>query len=56
MKPTNLPSKVGNFQHLPRFCSILEGSLMQIFVFPQPMRRQEQGGLFGAGTFQPHGG
>ena len=32
-KTCNLPSKIGNFQRLPYFCSICEARWIQIFVF-----------------------
>ena len=40
IKTHNLPSKIGNFQHLPCFRSTHEAPWMQIFVFLQPMRHQ----------------
>ena len=40
MKIHNFLSKIGDFQHIPRFHSIREASWMQIFGFLQPMWRQ----------------
>ena len=36
-KTSNSPSKIGNFRHLPPFCSIHEALQIQIFVFLQSM-------------------
>ena len=55
-KTRNFPSKIGNFQHLPRFRSFREALWIQIFVFLQPMQRQERSGLSASKTFQPQGG
>ena len=54
-KTCNFPSKIGNFQHLPRFRAICEATWIQIFVFLQPMWHQEQSDLCAPRIFQPQG-
>ena len=48
-------SKIGDFRHLPLFHSFREAPWMKIFVFLQPMWRQEQSSLSASKTFQPQG-
>ena len=55
-KPAIFLKKLAIFiQHLPHFSSIHEAPWMQIFVFLQPMWRQEQSDLSASRTFQPLG-
>ena len=55
-KTGNFSSNIGDFQHLPRFRSIREAFWMQIFVFLQPMCRQEWSVFSDYRTFLSQGG